>query len=108
MKKTNQKTRAKKSVWKPIEFMEGEHGALDRQIFRKKCEDPKFVARCIAENLKWRRGEGPYAFSEDPKKNAPMPFCPQAFSIVEDAAIRFLKNYAEIYAYHKTSANVKK
>lgn len=97
MKKEVQKKRTKKSAWKPIEFMAGEHGALDRQIFRKKCEDPKFVARCIAENLKWRRGEVPYAFNEDPKKNAPMPLCPQALSLIEESAIIHLNGHDKGY-----------
>lgn len=95
MKKAIKKTPKKNSAWKPIEFMEGEHGALDRQVFWEKCKDPKYVARCIAENLKWRRGEGPYAFSEDPKKNAKIPLCPKALSLVEEAAIIHLRMYAE-------------
>ena len=101
MKKEVQKKRTKKSVWKPIEFMAGEHGALDAQVFTAKCEDPRFVAQCLAENLAWRRGQGRYKFSADPKKNKPMPLCPRALSIVEEAAIQFLKSYAQIHAYHK-------
>lgn len=93
MKEAIKKTPKKKAAWKPIEFRKGEHEALDRQIFRKKCKDPKFVARCIEENLKWRRGEGPYAFNADPKKNARMPLCPQALSLIEEAAIIHLKAY---------------
>lgn len=108
MKKEVQKKLAKKSAWKPIEFMAGEYGALDAQIFTAKCEDPRFVAQCLAENLAWRRGQGRYKFSSDPKKNKPMPLCPRALSIVEEAAIRFLKSYAEIYAYHKAGDNVSK
>ena len=108
MKKEVQKKRAKKSAWKPIEFMAGEHGALDAQIFTAKCEDPHFVAQCLAENLAWRRGQGRYKFSADPKKNKPMPLCPRALSIVEEAAIRFLKSYAEINAYHKAGDKVAK
>lgn len=102
MKKAIKKTPKKKAAWKPVEFMAGEHGALDAQVFAAKCDDPRFVATCLTEQLMWRRGDGRYKFSDDPKKNAPMPFCPQALSIVEEAAIRFLKNYAEIHAYHKS------
>ena len=107
MKKEVQKNRTKKSAWKPIEFMAGERGALDAQIFTTKCEDPRFVAQCLAENLAWRRGQGRYTFSADPKENEPMPLCPQALSIVEEAAIRFLKSYADIDAYYKSGDVVK-
>ena len=108
MKKEVQKKRTKKSVWKPIEFMAGERGDLDAQMFTSKCEDPRFVAQCLAENLAWRRGQGRYKFSEDPKKNEPMPLCPQALSIVEESAIRFLKSYADIHAYYKAGDNAVK
>ena len=108
MKKEVQKKRTKKSVWEPIEFIAGERGELDAQMFTSKCEDPRFVAQCLAENLAWRRGHGRYRFSADPKKNKPMPLCPRALSIVEDAAIRFLKSYAEINAYHKAGDKVAK
>ena len=101
MKKEVQKKRAKKSAWKPIEFMAGERGELDAQIFTTKCEDPHFVAQCLAENLAWRRGQGRYKFNADPKENEPMPLCPRALSIVEEAAIRFLKSCADIHAYYK-------
>ena len=108
MKKEVKQKRTKKSVWEPIEFKAGERGALDAQIFTTKCEDPRFVAQCLAENLAWRRGQGRYKFSEDPKKNEPMPLCPQALSIVEEAAIRFLKSYADIHTYYKAGDKVAK
>lgn len=108
MKKEVQKKRTKKSGWEPIEFMAGERGELYAQIFTMKCEDPRFVAQCLAENLAWRRGQGRYKFSEDPKKNESMPLCPRALSIVEEAAIRFLKSYADIHTYYKAGDKVAK
>lgn len=91
MKKVSGKSKPK--AFKSVEFDEGAKG--DRQIaaFRRKCENPKFVAECMVEHQCWRRGTGRYEFREDPEKNAPMPFCPKALGIIEDAAIQFLMNY---------------
>lgn len=108
MKKEIKNTPKKKSAYKPIEFRDGEYGTLDEKFFSDKCEDPRFVAQCLAENLAWRRGIGRYKFSADPKKNEPMPLCPRALSIVEESAIRFLKRYAEINSYHKVGDKVTK
>ena len=86
--------KAKAKKFKPVEFGTGLDGGIQEAKFRIKCEDsPKFVAECLMENQNWRRGKGRYEFNEDPKKNAPMPFCPRALGIIEDAAIKFLMNY---------------
>lgn len=85
---------AKAKAFKPVEFGTGLNGGIQEAKFRMKCEDsPKFVAECLVENQNWRRGKGRYEFNEDPKKNAPMPFCPRALGIIEDAAIKFLMHY---------------
>ena len=88
------KAKSKAKAFKPVEFGKGLDGGIQEAKFRIKCEDsPKFVAECLIENQNWRRGKGRYEFNEDPKKNAPMPFCPRALGIIEDAAIQFLMNY---------------
>ena len=76
--------------WHPIVFREGVYSVADSDRFSKKCDDPRFVAKCLAQHQKWRKGEGEYKFNEDPKKNAEPPLCPKALTIVEDAAIRLL------------------
>ena len=98
MKKVSGKSKpvakAKAKEFKPVEFGKGLAGGIQEAKFRMKCEDsPKFVAECLMENQNWRRGKGRYEFHEDPKKNAPMPFCPRALGIIEDAAIKFLMQY---------------
>ena len=90
--KQNPGARAK--AFKPVEFGTGLDGGIQEAKFKMKCEDsPKFVAECLVENQNWRRGKGRYEFHDDPNKNAPMPFCPRALGIIEDAAIKFLMNY---------------
>lgn len=81
------------SKWTPIAFREGADGVIDAKRFRTRCQKPKFVADCLARELAWRKGEGEYAFNEDPQKNADMPFCPKALSIVQEEAIRMLVEY---------------
>lgn len=96
MKKASGKSKpaAKEKAFKPVEFGTGLDGRIQEAKFRMKCEDsPKFVAECLVENQNWRRGKGRYEFHDDPKKNAPMPFCPRALGIIEDAAIKFLMHY---------------
>ena len=96
MKKVSCKSKpvTKKKAFKPIEFGTGLDGCIQEEKFMMKCEDsPKFVAECLVENQNWRRGIGRYEFSDDPEKNAPMPFCPKALGIIEDAAIKFLMYY---------------
>ena len=96
MKKVSGKPKpvAKEKAFKPVEFGTGLDGRIQEAKFRMKCEDsPKFVAECLVENQNWRRGKGRYEFHDDPKKNAPMPFCPRALGIIEDSAIKFLMNY---------------
>lgn len=93
MQKVSGKASKKAKAFKPVEFDVGAKG--DRQIaaFKRKCKNPKFVAECLVEFQNYRRGKGRYAYRIDPRGNAPMPFCPLALGIVEDAAIQFLMNY---------------
>jgi len=98
MKKVSGKSKlvakAKAKEFKPVEFGTGLDGGIQEAKFRMKCEDsPKFVAECLVEYQSWLRGTGRYEFNEDPKKNAPMPFCPRAFRIIIDAAVKFLMHY---------------
>ena len=96
MKKASCKSKpvVKAKAFKPVEFGIGLDGGIQEAKFRIKCEDsPKFVAECMVENQNWRRGKGRYEFHDDPKKNAPMPFCPRALGTIEDSAIKFLMNY---------------
>lgn len=95
MKKASCKSKpvAKAKAFKPVEFSVGAKGARQIDAFRSKCLSPRFVAECMMEYQSWRRGMGRYEFNMDPKKNAPMPFCPKALGIIEDAAIQFLMNY---------------
>lgn len=90
----NEKTRK----WKPIVFREGIYAVADADRFAARCDDPKFVAKCLAQHQKWRKSEGEYVFHEDPKENAAPPLCPKALTIVEDAAIRFLMEAAKCRA----------
>ena len=79
--------------FEPVTFDYGDKGAKQAEAFCRKCEDPRFVAECLAEHQSWRRGTGRYAFSEESEPPAQMPFCPKALGIIEDAAIKFLMNY---------------
>lgn len=79
--------------FKPVEFVASAKGFRQIDAFRSKCRSPRFVAECLVEYQSWRRGTGRYEFHEDPKKNAPPPFCPTALGIIEDAAIKFLMHY---------------
>lgn len=83
----------KTEEWTPVEFAPGPAGEECEKAFRARCEDPGFVASCLRRYQRWRRGEGEYAVAEDPEKHLPMPFCPRALSIVEDAAIKFTEGY---------------
>lgn len=55
-------------------------------------EDPHKVARYLSLYQQWRTGTGKFAWNEDPRKTAPMPFTPRQLSIIERAAIIHLKN----------------
>lgn len=92
MKKVSGKKKVAKT-FKPVEFDEGAKGNRQIAAFKRKCKNPKFVAECLVEYQAWRRGKGRYEYDVVPKKNAPMPFCPLAIGIIEDAAIQFLMNY---------------
>ena len=93
MKKVSVKKKKTQNAFKPVEFDEGAKGNRQIAAFKRKCRNPKFVAECLVECQSWRRGKERYKYEVVPKKNAPMPFCPLALGIVEDAAIRFLMNY---------------
>ena len=87
------KAKVKAKAFKPVEFDEGAKGNRQIAAFKRKCKNPKFVAECLMEYQNYRRGKGRYGYSIVPGGNAPMPFCPLALGIVEDAAIQFLMNY---------------
>ena len=80
--------------WKPVEFRDGPDRVIDANKFSGKCKDsPRYVAKCLAQYQKWRRGEGEYEWDGDPANRPEIPFCPEAIGIVEDAAIGFLLEY---------------
>ena len=81
---------SRRQDFEPVTFDYGANGVKQAEAFCRKCEDPVFVAECLAEYQSWRRGTGRYAFSDESEKTAPMPLCPVALGIVEDAAIKFL------------------
>lgn len=83
----------KKKKWKPIEFRDGPYRVIDANKFAEKCKNPKYVAECLSQHQKWRRGKDEYEFYDDPTKISEPPFCPAALGIVEDAAIGFLLEY---------------
>ena len=83
--------------WKPVVFRDGAYGKLDANRFTIKCLDPKFVAKCLSQYQKWRRGEGEYEWdSDDPCDQPDIPFSPSALGIVENCAIRHLMEYGEL------------
>ena len=84
----------KKKRWKPIEFRDGPYRVIDANKFAEKCKNPKYVAECLSQYQKWRKGEGEYEWDgDDPCDGPDAPFCTAALSIVEDAAIGFLFEY---------------
>lgn len=49
------------------------------------------VMRELAEFNRWRRGQGKYAWNEDPSKNAELPFTAEHLGKVIDRAVELLK-----------------
>lgn len=81
-----------------VEFGDGEEGRMKRDEFAEKCKDPKFVAECLREYQMWRKGKGKYGYDGDPEEYVPVqpPFCAEALSIVEDAAIEIITDCGKI------------
>lgn len=53
--------------------------------------DSKEALGILAEFNRWRRGEGKYAWNEDPAKNAECPYSPKAIGKAIDIAINEMK-----------------
>lgn len=63
--------------------------------FRNECENPRFVAKCLAEHNRWRRGQDEYGLGEEnPEDLRQMPLGPQALGIVIESAVEHLNLYA--------------
>lgn len=53
------------------------------------------LANDLGEYQQWRRGEGKYAFSENPEENLPMPFTPSELTAIMNATINILYAVAD-------------
>lgn len=51
----------------------------------------------LSEHQKWRRGEGKYAFSEDPLQNVDMPYTPTEIGCAIDKALEALQLAEKIH-----------
>jgi len=67
-----------------------------KKVFEKKCKDPKFVVECLKKYERYRKGIGEYAWTGNPEKEAPMPFCAVALSIVIESAIDMVESFEGI------------
>lgn len=64
-----------------------------QKVFENKCKDPKFVVECLKKHERWRKGLGEYRWTGNPEKEAPMPFCAVALSIVIESAIDMVERF---------------
>ena len=86
---------ARSRKWRPVVFRDGSYGVVDAERFKTKCANPRFVADCLVQYQKWRRGEGEYgAVGMDA---ADPPFSPAALSIVENCAVAHLMRLHATY-----------
>lgn len=60
---------------------------MENDNLAEKCKSPTFVANCLEEHKKWRKGEGEYG-----KPGARSPFFPEELTLIEEAAIDLLRN----------------
>ena len=49
------------------------------------------LAKALRMYNRWRRGEGKFQWSEDPKKNKPCPYSPTTLGLLFDAAEKALE-----------------
>lgn len=49
------------------------------------------AAKILAEFNKWRRGEPPYNWSDDPKKRKELPYTPKQIGEAIDVAVEAMK-----------------
>ena len=47
----------------------------------------KDLAKALRKYNRWRRGQGAYKWSEDPKKNKPCPYSPKTIGYLIDEAV---------------------
>jgi len=66
---------------------------MSEDVFKEKCNDPRFVVECLRKYQRWRKGTGEYSFGGDPDSYVPqeLPFSGRELSIVEDAAINIIE-----------------
>ena len=50
----------------------------------------KTAYRILAKFQRWRRGEGEFAWSDDPAKHKPMPYTPKKIGVAIDTAMEAL------------------
>ena len=63
-----------------------------RKKTAKKEMDPKLAAKILAEFNKWRRGDGAYGFTDDPKDYKDCPYTPTEIGKAIDIAIKVLEH----------------
>ena len=63
----------------------------------KAAKDPETCAKSLMEYNLYRRGQGKYKFSEDPKKRKDLPWPSVVFGRIMEIAISYLKEYQPLY-----------
>lgn len=59
--------------------------------------DRNKVIEVLEEFNEWRRGSGPYAWSEDPSKSRQFPYSPHEIGVAIDRAVEMLRRLSEIH-----------
>ena len=63
----------------------------------KAAKDPETCAKALTEYNLYRRGQGKYKFSEDPKKRKDLPWPSVVIGEIFEIAIKYLKDYQPLY-----------